>query len=231
MIDGTWMASAATSVNLNMFAVVDGTIYWFYAGRKEATPEHPASEPRRGRLDGSWDTVTMAGIGPQMLCWERSNRLYRVNTIENRWAELTGTYGDPVCATTLDKSYYVIESGILYSVSVDGAYAKYDNTWDVTQIVGLGDSLYMFERGGALYRKPVKGQAYSKLDGSWPETRAACALNGRLYAVNNGALYDIDPETGAYQMIDGSWTTTHLVPWNGKLMSFEANGALYRIEV
>jgi hypothetical protein len=83
-IDGTWIASAATSVGLNLFVIADGTFYWLFAGRKEATAEHPASEPLRGRFDGTWDTVAMAGIGPHMMCWERSNRLYRVQTRENR---------------------------------------------------------------------------------------------------------------------------------------------------
>ena len=222
VLDGTWQASAATSTDNNIFVVSNGALYWI-AGKAVG---------RWGQLDGSWDTVTMAGVGDKLLLWERSNTVYRMMTRANTWTQLTTTYANPVCSTSLLGKLRVREGNALYSVDPDdAAYTMYDGSWNATQLVGIGESIYIFDHDGALYRLGVNNTGYSQLEGSWPETMAATAHGGRIFAVNDGALYDIDPATGSYQKLDGSWSSTHLVSCAGKLYSFEASGALYCIEV
>ncbi|MEJ7604441.1 MAG: hypothetical protein WKG01_41685 [Kofleriaceae bacterium] len=218
---GTWVAQAATATGKWLVVVMDGGMYWI----------NPESS-KWGQLESSWDTVTMTGYEGSVYTWERSNTVYQMDVQTNVWRQLTGTYGAPVASTWLYEKAYVVEGTALYNLNRQSAqYGIFNGSWDVTQIVGHGDSIYTFDRGGALYRMRPATNTWTQLDGSWPNTRAAVSHAGRIYAVNNGALYDIDPETGRWQMIDGSWSTTHLASCLGKLYSFEASGALYRIAV
>ena len=223
-VNGTWTAKAACGSGKWLVVDMDGGLYWI-------NPE----SGKWGQLDSSWNTITMTGTPDgHVYTWERSNNtVYHVDLNTGKWRSLIGTYGAPVTCTWFSTGKpYVVDGNALYNLNLETlGYAIFKGSWDVTQIVGHGDSIYMFERGGGLYRMVPATNTWTQFDGSWPNTPAAVSHEGRIYAVNNGALYDIDPETGKYQMIDGSWTTTHLASCLGKLYSFEANGSLYRIEV
>ena len=211
-LNGTWTANAACASGKCLIVGMSGGLYWINTENQEW-----------GQFESSWDTVTMTGSPEgQVYTWERSNTVYHVDVETGAWRNVTGTYGNPVACTWFSTGKpYVVEGNALYNLNPEtAAYGAFDGSWDVTQIVGHGDSIYLFDRGGALYRFVPKTNTWSQLDGSWPDTAAACSHEGRIYAINNGALYDIDPETGGWAMIDGSWTTTHLVSCQGKLYSF-----------
>ena len=105
-LDGSWSASAATSGNDVLFVVSNGALYWI-----------STKEPEKwGQLDGGWDTVTMAAVGHRLFLWERSNRVYRVDSRANTYEELTTTYGTPVCSTSHLGKVRVHEDSALYSL-------------------------------------------------------------------------------------------------------------------
>jgi hypothetical protein len=105
------------------------------------------------RLDNSWDTRQLIGLGDQLFAWEADNALYRVDPATGSATPLCNTWPHVGGVATAIGRLYAVDGGILYEVDPStGACTAISDRLHTRLLAGAGSSIYSFERGGDLFR-------------------------------------------------------------------------------